>query len=120
MLQLGLALAPERDRAAAFARIRAGWERMELPRMVKSLESTYGDVARRSTRVRRPVSGPESLSQAEIAVVRLVGEGLTNKEIAERLFVSHRTIDTHVSHAFVKLGVTGRVALAGLVARGVV
>lgn len=118
MLQLGLALAPDRDRPGAFARIRSDWERMELPRMVRLLESTYGDLARKTVRGRRAVNGPESLSQAELAVVRLVGEGLTNKEIAERLFVSHRTIDTHVSHAFAKLGVTGRVALAGLVARG--
>lgn len=48
-------------------------------------------------------------------MVRLVAEGLTNREIAERLYVSHRTIDSHVSHALTKLAMTSRVQLAGYV-----
>lgn len=52
------------------------------------------------------------LTRVERIVVGLVAEGLTNKEIAVRLFVSHRTIDTHVSHALAKLGVTSRVQMA--------
>jgi DNA-binding NarL/FixJ family response regulator len=53
------------------------------------------------------------LSRAELAVVRLVAEGRTNREIAVRLHVSHRTVDSHVSHALAKLGMTSRVQLAG-------
>ncbi len=120
LLHLGLSLAPDGSRASSYADIRASWESMELPRMVRLLDTSHPDLARREGRTRRPGVGPESLSQAELAVVRLVGEGLTNKQIAERLFVSHRTVDTHVSHAFSKLGVNGRVALAGLVAKGIV
>ena len=120
MLHLGLSLAPVSERAEMYVNIRSAWDRMDLPRMIRTLDATHPDLAKRGTRGRRPTTGPDSLSQAELAVVRLVGEGLTNKEIAERLFVSNRTIDTHVSHSFSKLGVNGRVALAGLVAKGVV
>ena len=49
---------------------------------------------------------------AELNVVRLVGEGLPNKDIAERLFVSPRTVQAHLSHVYSKLGVSSRVQLA--------
>jgi DNA-binding NarL/FixJ family response regulator len=44
--------------------------------------------------------------------VRLVSEGLTNKDIATRLFMSPRTIETHPSHVCTKVGVASRVQLA--------
>lgn len=56
-----------------------------------------------------------SLSRAEQSVVRLVAEGLTNREIAVRLHVSHRTVDSHVSHSLAKLDMTSRVQLARFV-----
>jgi DNA-binding CsgD family transcriptional regulator len=45
-------------------------------------------------------------------VVRLVSQGLTNVEIGRRLFISRRTVETHLSHIFGKLGVSSRVQLA--------
>jgi DNA-binding NarL/FixJ family response regulator len=44
-------------------------------------------------------------------VVRLVGEGYTNHQIAESLFVSIRTVETHLSHVFTKLGVSTRTGI---------
>jgi DNA-binding NarL/FixJ family response regulator len=55
------------------------------------------------------------LSRAEFAVAELVADGLTNREIADRLFVSHRTVESHVSHALTKLGFSSRVQLARFV-----
>lgn len=60
----------------------------------------------------RPVTGWESLTRAEHAVAALVGEGLPNAEIAERLYISRRTVETHVSRLYQKLQLKGRVTLA--------
>lgn len=59
-------------------------------------------------RRRRPVAGWAALTDAEMQVVELVAERLSNPEIAERLFVSRRTVETHVSHALAKLGFASR------------
>jgi DNA-binding CsgD family transcriptional regulator len=60
---------------------------------------------------KRPSSGWESLTPAEHDVVRLVCEGLGNKEVAARLFVSPRTVQAHLSHVYTKLGINTRVQL---------
>ena len=66
---------------------------------------------------KRPTSGWASLTPTERDVVRLVREGLANKDIAARLFVSPRTVQTHLSHVYTKLGVTSRVQLVQEAAR---
>ncbi len=68
-------------------------------------------------RRRRPATGWDALTDTELKVVRLVAERLTNPEIAERMFISRRTVQTHVSHALAKLGVDSRRALAAEAAR---
>jgi DNA-binding NarL/FixJ family response regulator len=60
----------------------------------------------------RPKIGWESLTQAEVAVAVQVAQGLSNLEIARRLFISRRTVQTHVSHALNKLGMFSRVEIA--------
>ena len=52
-----------------------------------------------------------SLSAREIEIIELVAEGLTNQEIADRLTISKRTVDNHVSNVFTKTGSKNRVAL---------
>ena len=58
---------------------------------------------------KRPASGWKSLTPTELDVTRLVSEGLANKDIAARLFVSPRTVQTHLTHVYTKLGLTSRV-----------
>jgi DNA-binding CsgD family transcriptional regulator len=66
---------------------------------------------------KRPTSGWGSLTPTERDVVRLVSDGLANKDIATRLFVSPRTVQTHLTHVYTKLGLTSRVQLAQEAAR---
>src|SRR5262245_31960474 len=74
-----------------------------------------GTVTGRRVRVaQRPRFGWESLTATERRVVELIGEGLANRDIAADLFVSRRTVETHVSAAYRKLEVSSRVELARL------
>jgi DNA-binding CsgD family transcriptional regulator len=68
---------------------------------------------------KRPTSGWASLTPAERDVVRLVSEGLGNNDIATRLFVSPRTVQTHLTHVYTKLGLSSRVQLVQEAARRV-
>ncbi|RKR90392.1 regulatory LuxR family protein [Micromonospora pisi] len=56
-------------------------------------------------------TGWTSLTEAELRVVRLVAQGMSNRATAARLFLSPHTVDTHLRHAFAKLGVSSRVEL---------
>ena len=58
--------------------------------------------------VLRTRSNPSGLTDRQLAVLALVAQGLTNAEIADRLVLSRRTVDTHVSAVLAKLGVTSR------------
>lgn len=62
----------------------------------------------------RPKLGWPSLTPSERDVVGLVAEGLSNRQIAERLFLSRYTVETHLKHVFAKLMVESRVELAAL------
>jgi DNA-binding CsgD family transcriptional regulator len=54
----------------------------------------------------------DSLSPQETQIIRLAAQGLTNREIGERLFLSHRTIASHLYRVFPKLNITSRGQLA--------
>jgi len=72
-----------------------------------------GELVAAGGRPRRPVmSGIDSLTPAEARVARMAGDGITNREIAQALFLSTNTVATHLSHVFQKLHVEGRSQLA--------
>ena len=124
---LGLALACE-DAGAAFARQgrldRARplldqalgiYERLGAARDLARAEATLREAGirrgRRGTRG-RPQIGWASLTPAEHAVAGLVAEGLSNPQIGERLYISRRTVQTHLAHMFAKLDIATRAQLA--------
>src|SRR5207253_10161589 len=53
---------------------------------------------------------PDGLTDREAEVLRLLAQGHTNRVIAEQLFISEKTVATHISHIFTKAGVTSRAA----------
>ena len=73
--------------------------------------------ARARARSGRAATGWGSLTEAERSVAVLVAEGLSNPVIASRLFVSRHTVESHLKHAYAKLGISSRVELAGLALR---
>jgi DNA-binding CsgD family transcriptional regulator/tetratricopeptide (TPR) repeat protein len=74
-------------------------------------------VRRRLSTVARPPLGWAALTRSELDVVRLVAQGMTNRMVAEKLFLSAHTVSTHLRHAFSKLEITSRTELTHLLAR---
>ncbi len=66
---------------------------------------------------RRPTSGWDSLTPTEIRVASAVSDGLSNPQIADRMFISRRTVTTHLTSIFRKLGISSRAELAAAEAR---
>ena len=73
-------------------------------------------VRKRQPGAGRPQQGWASLTASEMTVASLVARGLTNREAAAELFLSPDTVNTHLRHAFAKLGIRSRADLARLAA----
>jgi DNA-binding CsgD family transcriptional regulator len=56
----------------------------------------------------------EELTAQELQIAQMAAEGLSNREIGERLFLSHRTVESHLYRVFPKLGITSRAQLTGV------
>jgi transcriptional regulator of acetoin/glycerol metabolism/DNA-binding CsgD family transcriptional regulator len=68
-----------------------------------------------TSRANRPVLGLAGLTDAERSIADLVAQGLTNRQIADRVFVSRHTVDFHLRSIFRKVDVTSRIALTRLI-----
>jgi DNA-binding CsgD family transcriptional regulator len=111
-------LAEEGDRGSArsaftraddvYEQLGASWDIARLRAKFRQ----YGIRRGPRTKHRQVRSGWDSLTPSEATVAALVAEGLANREIAERLVLSIRTVETHVSHILAKLGVRSRVDIA--------
>jgi DNA-binding CsgD family transcriptional regulator len=86
--------------------------------------SSWGEQARRELRAsgersrRRLPDARDDLTAQELQIAQLAAEGLSNREIGQRLFLSHRTISTHLYRVFPKLGITSRAELGAALASG--
>jgi len=88
----------------------AVWDSARIRRRLREL-----GIHRRYAHSDRPKSGWGSLTDAEVSVAVLATDGQTNRQIAESLFVSPHTVNTHMRHVFEKLGVNSRVQLTRFV-----
>lgn len=70
------------------------------------------------TSPRRDPDARDRLTAHELSIARLAADGLTNREIGQRLYLSHRTVSTHLHRIFPKLGVTSRNELGAALGRG--
>jgi DNA-binding NarL/FixJ family response regulator len=61
-----------------------------------------------------PYTGWSTLTATEQQVAEVVSEGLTNRQVAKLLFMSHHTVDAHLRHIYWKLGINSRTQLTRL------
>jgi DNA-binding CsgD family transcriptional regulator len=87
-----------------------------VERLTRGLADLGVDVKRPPAN-RRPLSGWASLTGTEKRIARLVGLGGNNRDVAEALFISRRTVESHRYRIFAKLDITNRTALAAIVLR---
>jgi DNA-binding CsgD family transcriptional regulator/tetratricopeptide (TPR) repeat protein len=113
LVDLGAALRRNGERAAARKPLLAGLDRAVEFGATRLAGRARQELAAAGARPRRlRATGPESLTPSELRVARLAAEGRTNVEIAQVLFVTPKTVDTHLSHVYSKLGISSRQALA--------
>ena len=80
-------------------------------------ERARTELAATGARPRKAVlSGVESLTPSELRVAQMAAEGMTNREIAQALVVTEKTVETHMRHVFQKLDVARRTELADVFA----
>ncbi|MDN3354664.1 LuxR C-terminal-related transcriptional regulator [Actinomadura sp. DC4] len=109
--------ASRRRAVAAFDTALSAYEAMDATRdaaRVRRRLRRLGVRRRHWSRIERPVSGWASLTDTERAVSELVAQSLTNRQVADQLFMSEHTVAFHLRHVFRKLNIGSRVELARL------
>ena len=95
------------DELVKAVRVVAAGDALLSPAVTRRLLDTVAP--RLAAREREAPAALEELTERELEVLRLVAQGLSNREIAERLVVGEATVKTHVSHVLMKLGLRDRV-----------
>ena len=112
LCELGGALRRRGAREAARGPLREALARADRAGALRLAERARSELRYAGARPRRAaLSGRDALTPAERRVVALAADGRTNRQIAQALFVTQRTVETHLTHAFAKLGITSRDAL---------
>ena len=117
LLDLGSALRRTNRRSTAVDQLRQALDLAERGGMRRLADRAKAELRAAGSRPRRSaVTGIESLTPAERQVASLAEAGYANREIAQHLYVTRRTVETHLTHAFAKLGISSRADLARLFA----
>lgn len=113
-------LSARTDPAAAVVQARAalaGFRRLDARREMDEVLQLLRSLGSPTRLYSAPAAGAAALTRREREVLALAGEGLSNPQIAARLYLSPKTVEHHIGHIFAKLGVSNRAALAAYVAR---
>jgi len=118
LVDLGATLRRGNRRADARAPLRRALEEADRSGMRLLARRAREELNAAGARPRRSaLSGPGSLTPSEHRVAELAARGQGNREIAERLYVTQRTVETHLTHAFRKLSIGSRAELATVLER---
>jgi DNA-binding CsgD family transcriptional regulator len=112
LVELGAACRHSGLRSVAERRLREGLQLADGMGATPLVEAARHELRALGLRPRRSaVTGPDSLTPTERRVAELVASGLTNRQVAEALFVTVKTVETHLARVFQKLGITTRAEL---------
>jgi DNA-binding CsgD family transcriptional regulator len=112
LLDLGAALRRAGRRAAAIERLRAALAASVAAGAAGVGAEIRAELAAAGAASLRAVHRDQELTARELRVAELAAQRLTNREIADALFIAVRTVETHLTHVYAKLGVRGRRELA--------
>jgi DNA-binding CsgD family transcriptional regulator len=114
LVDLGAAQRRTGERRVAVQSLREGLDIADRCGAVALSERARGELLSAGLRPRRAqLAGREALTGGELRVAELAGAGQSNRAIAQTLFISVKTVETHLRHVYYKLGVRSRKELAG-------
>ncbi len=113
LVELGSWLRRARRRADAREPLRLGLDLAQRCGAVRLSERARTELQATGARPRRDaLTGRDALTPSEARVAQLAAEGLTSRQIAQSLFVTTKTVETHLAHCYGKLGIHSRIELA--------
>lgn len=116
-IELGAALRRARRRSDAVEQLRGGLDLAAGGQISALAARARDELERTGLRPRRElISGPESLTPSERQIAEMAAAGKRNREIAQELFLTLRTVETHLTHTYAKLEIGSRRELASALA----
>jgi DNA-binding CsgD family transcriptional regulator len=119
LVDLGASLRRAGERAQARQPLKRGLELARGCGAIPLVERAYEELRAAGARPRKIVyTGVDALTPSESRVARLAAQGLTNREIAQSLFVTVKTVEFHLGQAYRKLDISSRTELGGVLGEG--